>query len=137
MKQIDGNIWHTALIKERLKELDIHLNDFQTVFVVFKKPITSVKHAIKKMDDTVYFSDGTAKVMQPNFIKSKLVTAKWQVNMAPKLEQPFNISLDTLANFGAHPDKRIRYFAGTATYRTSIDIPAFDKTGIKLLTLFV
>jgi hypothetical protein len=85
------------------------------------------------MDDTVYFSDGTAKVMEPNFIKSKLVTAKWQVNMAPKLELPFVIHLDTLVNFGAHPDKRIRYFAGTATYRTSIDIPAFGKSGTKLL----
>jgi hypothetical protein len=128
--QIDANIWEE---KGERTTVDIHLNDFQTVFVVFKKPITSVKHAIKKTDDTVYFSDGTTKVMQPNFIKSKLVTAKWQVNMAPKLEQPFNISLDTLANFGAHPDKRIRYFAGTSTYRTSINIPAFDKTGTKLL----
>lgn len=128
--RIDANIWEE---KGERTTVDIHLNDFQTVFVVFKKPIVSVKHAIKKTGATVYFSDGTTKVMEPNFIKSKLVTAKWQVSMAPKLEPPFVINLDTLANFGAHPDKRIHYFAGTATYRTSIDIPAFDKTGTKLL----
>lgn len=32
MKQLDGNIWHTALIKERLKELDQCLNELEARF---------------------------------------------------------------------------------------------------------
>ncbi len=49
------------------------------------------------------------KTLQP-------LTGKWNLLMKSKMDSSFNIALDGLQYFGTHPENRIRYFAGTATY---------------------
>ncbi len=63
------------------------------------------------------------------------VTGKWSVLFQPKLLTPFTVDFEALTDFSTHKDNRIKYFAGTAIYKNSINIPATAITASKRLLL--
>ncbi len=52
------------------------------------------------------------------------VTGTWQVRFASGWGAPAQIVLHHLLSWSEHPDLGVRYFSGTARYRTSVHIPS-------------
>jgi hypothetical protein len=52
------------------------------------------------------------------------LTGPWHVAFQPDRGAPASIDLNALQSLHLHPDPGVKYFAGTATYSRSIDIPA-------------
>jgi hypothetical protein len=48
----------------------------------------------------------------------------WQVTFPPKLGAPPAIRLDQLISWSKHDDPGVKYFSGTATYTTTVEVPA-------------
>ena len=51
----------------------------------------------------------------------------WQVAFESQVRQPRPIELDSLIDLSTHTNDSVRYFAGEATYATTVDLPAFDE----------
>ena len=54
---------------------------------------------------------GTTKVVKP-------LGDAWDVDLVPKVDEPFSLKSFTLMDFSQCADDRLKYFAGTATYTT-------------------
>ena len=50
------------------------------------------------------------------------VTNIWDVDFAPKMDEPFSIGSFELKDFSESDDLRLNYFAGTATYSTKVTL---------------
>ena len=126
----------------------IKMKRLQTVFVVFKKKSTTDVHPINvSVKDTLnnwsIINDNTGKAA---FCSSVSTTAEilyssgkkktintvtkspielntdWNISFQPKLENNFTLPFNTLSDFSKSEDKRVKYFAGTATYSKNIDL---------------
>jgi len=56
--------------------------------------------------------------------KAAAVGSPWEVRFPPNAGAPERITLGKLSSWSAHADPGVRYFSGTATYRTTLDVPA-------------
>jgi hypothetical protein len=52
------------------------------------------------------------------------IDGPWRIAFPAGLGAPAEIALAPLASLHRHPDPGVRYFSGTATYRTRLDLPA-------------
>jgi len=92
----------------------------ESLFVVFRKPITQDAKATKTVNKAEQFP----------------VNGPWKISFEPARNgiEPFSISSDSLFRWDQSKDKRIAEFSGTAAYRTTFDIPdALLKSGRRLL----
>jgi len=51
------------------------------------------------------------------------IAGPWEVRFAPGGGAPDHIALDRLISWSAHSDAGVKYFSGTATYRTKFTVP--------------
>ncbi len=125
----------------------LHLNDFQSTFVVFRQPtlqknatVTNVQvlegnaqgifwnqqsistTMAKKMQLT--YADGKSEVVQLANSTSKNVDTNWRVQLYPKLDSSFSIDVPYLRDLSTHADERVKYFAGKAVYTKQIQLAA-------------
>ena len=101
-----------AQIWKQLNErtfVQLHLNDFQSLFVVFRKPAKKILYEYP-----------TLQASNPVVIDSININKDWAVTFQPTLGAKFNINFPALTDFSLLADKRIKYFAGTAVYSKSI-----------------
>ncbi len=63
------------------------------------------------------------------------VTGPWRVSFPPNLGAPSEIALPQLASLHKHAEPGVRYFSGTATYRSGLRVPADATSGGKRLFL--
>jgi hypothetical protein len=56
--------------------------------------------------------------------RSAAPSGPWEVSFPPDAGAPARISLPGLISWSAHTDPGVKYFSGTATYRTTLDVPA-------------
>jgi hypothetical protein len=63
------------------------------------------------------------------------LTGPWRVTFPPKLGAPAEVTLPRLVSLHLHDDPGVKYFSGTATYRTSFDVPAGSTSGGRRLFL--
>jgi hypothetical protein len=70
-------------------------------------------------------SDGAeVRVVVPEPPAPLKVDGPWQVTFQPSGDRPaFGVTFDSLVSWPLHRDERIRYFAGTATYRRDVEVP--------------
>ena len=112
--------------------VNLKLNDFQPVFVVFRKPADLQDHAVsvKVIDGktTVSYASGKTKTLQINASSYKAVDGSWNVKLYPKLDAPFSVSLSALKDFSKLDDPRVAYFAGSAVYKKEVFM---DKADLK------
>ena len=86
-------------------------------------------------DGWYFFEDGNYSVGDKSFkVKglnsSKDLTANgWTVSFPADLGAPAQISLDKLMPLQQHPDDGVKYFSGTATYRTSFRMKKSELKG--------
>ena len=59
----------------------------------------------------------------------------WDVAFPPDLGAPARVTLDRLGSLHRHADAGVRYFSGTATYRTRFAVPAAAQGGTRRLYL--
>ena len=59
----------------------------------------------------------------------------WDLDLAPKLGEPFSVKSFKLKDFSQCDDERLRYFSGTATYSSTVKIGKEDLTDDKRVVL--
>ena len=85
--------------------LDLEAHD--AVFIVFRQPTSQAGRVVPKpVSEVVATVDGP-----------------WDVTFSPEHGAPAGVTrFDTLSSWTAHTDPGIRYFSGTATYVTTLDV---------------
>jgi len=81
----------------------------QSYFVVFRKNAES-----KKLKGARNF---------PKMKRAGEVTGPWDVSFDPKWGGPRHVVFEKLDDWSKRPEPGIRYFSGTANYRTTFDLP--------------
>jgi len=146
----DGSIRPAAVWKSvsGRAELPLRLNGRQSVFVVFRNPAPA-DHAVEivaadkaaasysveadKAGHVVVRSSGACRgevvyasgKRAPFAIEANApipVAGAWQVEFAPGLGAPAQITFPELQSWSENADRTIKYFSGTATYRKEIQI---------------
>jgi hypothetical protein len=62
----------------------------------------------------------------PELKTAQTLTGPWQVSFPPNLGAPATATFKSLSSWTKHSDPGIRFFSGTATYRTTFDMPSSD-----------
>lgn len=89
----------------------ICLDSGQSIFVVRSKG----KSKYKK--EPVYISRSSV---------TKPIGDVWDVDLKPKMDEPFSIKSFKLSDFSESDDERLMYFSGTATYSVSVEVTEED-----------
>ncbi len=63
------------------------------------------------------------KISVPAVPAPAALTGPWQVRFAPGSGAPANILFDKLEDWSGRPEEGIRHYSGTATYRTTFQVP--------------
>jgi len=63
------------------------------------------------------------EVSVPSLPQPLEINGPWEVRFPPNWGAPESISLDRLTSWSENADPGVKYFSGTATYRTSFDAP--------------
>jgi hypothetical protein len=82
----------------------LHLDERESVFVVFRKPTTNLARTLPPVTTTTLAT----------------VSGPWRVAFQPDLGAPPEIQLDTLASWTASAQEGVRNFSGTATYTQTL-----------------
>jgi hypothetical protein len=88
--------------------ISLHLDAYQSYFVVFAKDVKAVQASAKK-----------------NFVTPAIVTTltgAWNVSFDPKWGGPKNIVFDELTDWTLRPEEGIKYYSGIATYHKTFEI---------------
>ncbi|MCH4156349.1 MAG: hypothetical protein LKF31_08605 [Muribaculaceae bacterium] len=64
---------------------------------------------------------------------SIIVSGKWQVHFEPKLDNAFNMTLDSLQDFSQSSASNVKYFTGTATYNKEVNISGKQMKSSKII----
>lgn len=73
----------------------------------------------------IRFSDGATRQLQVNDVPApQEIRGPWDVAFPGERDRPPAISLERLMPLETHPDPRIRYFSGTASYSCQVSIDA-------------
>ena len=73
----------------------------------------------------VTFANGRSRDIEVSDLPTPVeVTRPWQVRFPAGLDAAFSINLDRLSSLTEHENPAVKYFSGTATYLSSLDIPA-------------
>jgi hypothetical protein len=130
--------------------VQIQLGDYQSAFIVFRKPVSNADHltfinAENRAEDwtilplnegqnilfsktplkaSLGYASGKTRVVKVDGASKKDIDGLWKVQMNPKSDAPFTVELADLVDFSQHNDPRVKYFAGTATYLKTIQLEA-------------
>ncbi len=129
-------------------EVDLALGEARSVFVVFRKPLPAGNDNLVGIDapagwalatsadgkariesaspvsGTMRFASGKTKPFSLAPAASVPVQGAWQVDFKPALGKPFSAPFPSLVSFDQSDNPDIKYFSGTATYKTTVDVPA-------------
>ena len=68
-------------------------------------------------------------------IESRVLNDVWDVDFAPKVDEPFSIKSFTLRDFSSSDEERLQYFSGTATYSKTVNLGKEDLSVARRITL--
>lgn len=152
----DAPVWQA---KDGRTTVELYLKGTQSVFVVFRKHVKKTDHVVSisvsdsnalwavqtwkndrpiiyspsPLDMKIAYSSGKEIPVKTNPVPSMEIRGTWHVSFAPKLDKPFEMELPELIDFSNHEDRQVSYFAGTATYRKTVNIkPGFLEDGQKI-----
>ncbi len=82
----------------------------------------------------ITFSDGTTKHIAVKSTAPMTLANNWTVTFPPNWGAPASIQLDALSSWAESKDPGVRYFSGTATYKTTLKLTAAElaaaRTGV-------
>lgn len=128
----------------------LSLGCHQSVFVVFRKPVAPADHATAvtvhegtakwsvrrdgqgqpvfsstaNASARVVYASGQEKTLTTEAVSPVPIDGAWDVSFAHKMGDQFRMQFPALIDFSQHSDPRVKYFAGTATYRKTIRLDA-------------
>ena len=111
----EAELWHSDnglsepaafSIQNNTTTVPLHLNERETVFVVFSKKTSEISR--------------TVPVHSPTLLA--LIDGPWQVSFPPKMGAPATVQLNQLESWTMNSDEGVKYFSGTATYSKSFEI---------------
>ena len=91
-------------------EVALSLGGSESGFVVFREKRSSRKPSVNAIE------------AKPSLTRLE-IAGPWDVSFPPQHGASTSVLLDRLASLSEHPDTRVKYFSGVATYRTSFDWP--------------
>lgn len=95
----------------------LHLDPYETVFVLFRKPAREPSRTLPQVVETPIAS----------------VEGAWDVSFQPDRGAPATITLDRLTSWSENADAGVKYFSGKGTYSRSIQASAdWFKSGARL-----
>jgi hypothetical protein len=96
----------------------LHFEPMQSWFVVFRKPSAAASVARGK-------NFTTPRPLKP-------ITGRWQATFDPRWGGPKEpLSFESLVDWSKHADARIRFYSGTAVYRTTFELSGAEASGEK------
>ncbi len=140
-------------------EVDLNLLKHKSLFVVFRKTIpsgmdqvvaidapfgynlTSSPHGMARLESTtemkgrLHFASGKTQSFDLKSAETIKLDGAWDVQFKTPLTKEFSVKLPKLESLALCSNKEIKYFSGTATYKTIIDIPVASFKGGKRFQL--
>lgn len=110
------------------------MKDGRTEVELTLLPMQSTIIVLQKQPDATQIATGLQIKPQFKLQKEATINQDWVVKFTPKLGQPFERKFDILGDWSKQIDKRIAYFAGTATYYKTIDVTP-DMLSYKIIEL--
>jgi hypothetical protein len=86
----------------------LRLNPGESVFVVFRQPVTAQSYTAPRQVET----------------RLAMLDGAWEVGFQPNRGAPEKITLDKLISWSESTDSGVKYFSGTATYARAVNAPA-------------
>jgi len=83
---------------------------YGSTFVVFRRPVSTC-------------AAGKAKENSPTFAPLGELDGPWTVHFDPQWGGPASCAFDSLVSWTQRPEEGIKFYAGTATYRKTFDLP--------------
>lgn len=143
----DAAVWSQ---KDGRTSVLLSLGAHQTVFVVFRRPAENADHAVSvtvadeaaewrvgrdgkgnpvftspaHVSAKVVYSSGKEKMVSTEPVAPIGVEGPWEVSFVHKMGETFQMSLPELIDFSRHAEPRVKYFAGTATYKKTLSLDA-------------
>ncbi len=129
-------------------EVDLALSKHKSVFVVFRKAIpegtdqlvavdapagytlTASQNGVARLESatsmtgTLRFASGKTKPFELKTTDTIKVKGAWDVAFKTPVTKEFTAQLPKLESLALNGNKDIKYFSGTATYKTTVDLPA-------------
>jgi hypothetical protein len=102
--------------------LALRFAPYGSMFVVFRKPLTPQVA-------------GAPRENFPAFSSPHELAGPWTVRFDPKWGGPESVVFDQLVSWTQRPEEGIKYYSGTATYRTTFDLPETPRRPGEHLTL--
>ena len=93
-----------------LTAVPLELAPYESLFVVFRKPIPETQR-------------GTVKSNAPVFSKVAEIAGPWQVSFDPRWGGPEKVVFEKLDDWTNRSEEGIRHYSGTAVYRKAFDLP--------------
>lgn len=112
----EAELWHADTgtsepagysIKDGRTTVPLHLEERESVFVVFRRPTDSPSRVV-----TLTNTSPLATLGGP-----------WEVSFQPNLGAPESLRLAELASWTANADAGVKYFSGTAVYTKTVQAP--------------
>jgi hypothetical protein len=123
----EAEIWHPDTgatepasyeIADGLTTVPLHLDQRESVFVVFRHAATGTSRKVPEKNDAVVGE----------------VSGPWDVAFQPNLGAPATIHLDKLESWADNADPGVKYFSGTGTYTKHVQAsPEWFKPGAKVI----
>jgi hypothetical protein len=142
-----GTMRFAALWREKdgRTEVDLSLGVAKSVFVVFRNAASSADRlasidanddyklssdeqgrptitASKSLSGAAVFVSGKRLAFELKPATSVTVVGPWQVDLAPAVGAKKQIELPALKSLSESDDAAVKYFSGTATYRTTVNV---------------
>ena len=143
----DAPVWEQ---KDGRTAVSLSLGCRQTVFVVFRRPAENADHAVSvsvadasvkwsvgrdgkgnpvfrspaRASAKVVYASGKEKTVATEPIAPARLDGPWDVSFAHQTGDKFALPFPELVDFSKHAEKRVNYFAGTATYRKTLRLDA-------------
>ncbi len=73
---------------------------------------------------TLSRKSGKKSTLDVRLPKPVVISSPWRISFPPNWGAPESIRMDTLVSLSEHTDPGVKYFSGTATYRTTFKAPA-------------
>ncbi|HEU5340814.1 glycosyl hydrolase [Edaphobacter sp.] len=83
----------------------------------------------------VSFADGTSTRVSAHAVANTAVSGPWTLSFPPGWGAPSHVNVERLASWTESSDPGVRYFSGTATYRTTVHLTAAQLAGYHGLDL--
>ncbi len=100
-----------------------HEEDGRTVVSVRLEPWQSRFIVMRKAPTAAQVAEGQAPRPEPVLLASSEASPVWEVSFRPAYEEaPFSVRMNGLQDFSLSEDERVRYFAGTASFKGSFNL---------------